>query len=89
MWSMRTSKSSVRDSGILSKTMNNDTIYQTILDSDLMDDIWNSLGATDKVAVLEKSGWELVEEYKKRSPIEVWGSEQDNKNGDSNFEPEG
>ena len=47
--------------------MDNDSIYQTILESELMDDIWNKLGATDKIAVLEKSGWNMVEEYTKRA----------------------
>lgn len=66
--------------------------YQTILESDLMDKIWNGLGATDKITVLEKSGWNMVDEFNKlqanQMQDEIWGSESDNQNGDSNLERE-
>ena len=68
--------------------MNNDTIYQTILESDLMDKIWSELGATDKITVLEKSGWNMMDEFARRQHPEIWGNESDNHNGDSNFERE-
>lgn len=40
-------------------------IYDVILDSPLMDDIWASLDKTTKYEILSKAGWSLVDEYKK------------------------
>lgn len=46
--------------------MENDNIYELILESDLMDEIWSKLDATTKVEVLQKSGWDLFDEWVKR-----------------------
>ena len=40
-------------------------IYEVILDSPLMNDLWDTLGATDKYEILTKAGFNLVEEYEK------------------------
>ena len=43
-------------------------LYEEILNTEsFLNDLFTSLGATDKVSVLEKAGFNLEEEYKKWS----------------------
>lgn len=39
--------------------------YEQILESPLMNDLWDTLDATIKYQMLEKAGFNMVEEYNK------------------------
>ena len=71
----------------------NSEIYDAILSDDgFLNDQWNKFDATTKVEVLEKSGVDLEAEYAKavgsaEEQDNLWDT-RDNKNEDSNFEPE-
>ncbi len=48
-------------------------LYEEILSNDsFLNDLWTSLGATDKVSILEKAGFNLEDEFKKWS--EEWNA---------------
>ena len=52
----------------------NDIIYDKILEDEaFINDLWNTLGQTDKISVLQKAGFDMLEEYSK-----VYGSAEDN-----------
>jgi hypothetical protein len=39
--------------------------YEQILDSPLMNEIWDGIDATTKYEILTKAGWDLEAEYEK------------------------
>lgn len=41
------------------------SLYEIILDSPLMNDLWDEIDATTKYQILEKAGFNMVEEYEK------------------------
>ena len=84
--------------------MDSEIYGKILNDEGFLNDLWNKYGAGDKLETLKLSGWtqEMIEkewlrvnsEELKRDLLrlsgqdELFGSDRDNKNEDSNLEPE-